>query len=576
MDVGGAVALAAVVIGGWASGRIKNSLEGISWGERAAWTATTLVGGSLLGIWGLGTAGEIGILNEWWQGATWIPSVLTGIAFGAGAWMSLRLWAMPRKYGRWNAERYARGVFAAIESGDERRITNATIRVTEDMQRIVAWAKDGHERARHEEGRRKLGDAYRAGWGRNEGGRGERKAEGYAEALIGLMGDRRWAEVVVREGGKMARTAVEEIAAQNAWKLPLEEMLHNVTMEAVRQQGSFLDHETWGRGGSREVQRQQPVMQMLYGNGRVVVAGAGNWIKPEWREGEDWGSEEKRRWMEVAEKTTETMLGPNGCWDRFLALRIKDGLEAASQRWSENSGSDGNKSQRREVLDRLTRLCRIVQKGIDREKEVQGTKEGEESGWMFNEYGEVMADEAKDILYHAACIRDDKEAGARWTKYTIWRGTAGARGFGLSGPDEEGIGVRDTISRKVCEELWKDVDEYLSRGWSRRSARVVNMILQASPEDVAVGINSRHSAELARATREAVRNRYARLWAEYRKEAEAMLSKNVTLTGNRLCVQTMQGLRDRQVREVIDLRPALCNHTKADTDGRGIASASKR
>ena len=93
MDLGGSVALVGVLLGGWATGRIKRDLEGVAWGERAATITAWMAAGCLTASWGLEAGKTAGLWAE-----DWIGGLQTGLVMasaGATAWFACRLWVWP-------------------------------------------------------------------------------------------------------------------------------------------------------------------------------------------------------------------------------------------------------------------------------------------------------------------------------------------------------------------------------------------------------------------------------------------------------------------------------------------------
>ena len=211
MDLGGSITLVGVLLAGWATGRIRRSMEGAAWGERAATTTATIAVSALAGAWSV----ELATAAQWWTWQ-WAKNLQVGLIMTAvtmAAWFALRLWVMPKPYGRANAQRYTRAVFQAVESNDEKRIVNATDKVDMDVGELVGWARRYLRRHRIKLWRERHG--IKAKW---VGGSDVATiaAEQYSRTVLDLMGDDRWARVIVQNGAKLARDVVRQTVRQDA------------------------------------------------------------------------------------------------------------------------------------------------------------------------------------------------------------------------------------------------------------------------------------------------------------------------------------------------------------------------
>lgn len=514
MDVSGPLALIAVVVSGWASGRIEKTMEGAAWGKIAAGMTTGVVVGAAAGAW----------WNQAKAGDGWFE-----VAVLCAAYYIVRLYIYPVGYNHQNAERYDRAVFEAVESGDDNRRRNATAKVGADIDAIVQWAK------KHEENRYR----YRR-WARGEGPAGlrgdldvmpgERAAGECAVALLDLMGDRRWARVIARDGGWLARRVVQACRKHQAWGVNIGRMLHAVTMEAIREPESFIKQETAYMAGSRMIASQQPVMETIYGPDGPIGMEAGRWIRPEHEEARRWGEEERERWSTVAEKVAESWTRADGLWTNpDIVKQIGIGLETVRTTESWSVADNDIEAQWTAVERQARRLDQVTFAIAGRYDGMKAASEHTSPGETAIETAaEELSREATEIIRQASLMADKRERGGTIRKYWIWIGIMS--GSWINTPAHDAL--REKIAERVGAALEKDIAMLWETGHAFLHARIVNLVLVATAGRMGLEIREGKEGKAGRSVvekvHEGIRGRYPWLERQHPHEAQAMLCPHVT------------------------------------------------
>ena len=526
--IGSTAAILGVILGGWITRRTE-SLEGAAWGAHARNITTGITATAMLVAWVVGWWGEYPKVG---QGAA-LVSVL-----GAG-WFSIRLWVMPRHFDHWfgNSKRYWEKVWQMVDSGSEQELSALTRSVEKDIRRIVDWADDW-DKERYKtlrwEFEEKTGKRQRRVAVKEKN---KQETAIYAAWILDMMGDPRWAQEIVRQGGRLARMTIEEVERQKAWGVPVGKMLGSVTVEAVEQKRSFLVTESkWEPGsGSDLVMRERPTMRALWGQREAVGLINGDWINPGYVRCRKWGEEEVDRWMVVAEMALKTWAqgGPRS-WNEWLVKRIAETLKCIGDEATRRAREKGEREAREAVYARTIRLDRLT-KAATGWGEEDGTEWGSERQMMT--FADAMAEEGVETVYDAATLENSKE---NWhAKHHAWMTLTWGGGLGRSGRSTE-------LAQAICAKVWSESGEYLVQGWNRRAAMVVNMLLTLrvvrwGNEKPPRGRNKAERTEraLIRALERRVKQSLGRLAGKDSEMAREMLGGAVSNIGNELVIEDL-------------------------------------
>lgn len=405
--VSATAAIVACAAGGWPQAVAQWHPHQWAWGTEAAWGAGSLV------AWALSM---LGVVTIW-----------------------VRLWMCPTRYSHRNgvAERYFHHVLSTVEEGSEEELRRMTKGVSRDVPDIVAWAKDEERYAQEaSDGGKRLDERW--------------KAAHYGRLIVDLMGDRRWAGEITRQGGRLARRTLGEALRQRATHIGLAKMLASVTEAAVEQEGSFLEYEASALSGStllgvqkpssRTLWQHAPVLALPYDDGRWVDPGKNPWL--------GWRSREWERWMQVACTLTGTWARTKEPGQSRVMHSIASGLsKAALQDWREQEEGRGNRLGR--LDERCGRLMQVV-------RAAKGATEAHAVAFT-----EALREEAVDIAHEALSQREEEEGDREWLeRHNIWRKLTWGQGLLGEGPER----CHGKLAEAVCGRLRMEMAGFLEQG----------------------------------------------------------------------------------------------------------------
>lgn len=235
--------------------------------------------------------GVLTLLTDLWRAEQWY--VPKGTLLTPGTWQAILgglflltfltwTWVAfikPPKYGRHNAERFARTLYRIVLKGSSGELSVIADELAHSVPSLVRHATDrgrlknfGHVR---EEDRRR--DAP--------------KVERYANELLLLIADKRLCRAIVESSPGTALAMFQAMAETKKYGIPIEVFGRNIVNEAITNRDSFLFHEADGYQ-SGLLGYHRPLSQAMFSNYEMVetigtlldpdISGKNRWEASQW------------------------------------------------------------------------------------------------------------------------------------------------------------------------------------------------------------------------------------------------------------------------------------------------------
>ncbi|WP_177339556.1 hypothetical protein [Pseudomonas sp. Leaf58] len=214
--------------------------------------------------------GFLTLVTDLWRAQGWLvpegkllspalwQALLGGIfllTFLAWAWFAF---IRPPKFGRSNAERFAKSLYRHIIKGDPAELSVIADELASSAEALVRHAPD----------------RYRHGKQADELPEGKvlqrlTNAEGYAHDLLLLIADKRLCRAIIDSSPITALAIFEEINDQGKYGIAIETFSKNIVREALSNPNSFLYHET-DAYESGLIGHLRPLSQAMFSNPKAI------------------------------------------------------------------------------------------------------------------------------------------------------------------------------------------------------------------------------------------------------------------------------------------------------------------
>jgi hypothetical protein len=469
------------------------------------------------------TVGFLALLTDLWRAEGWLvpkgnlltpatwQAVLGGaflLTFFTWAWFAF---IRPPRYGRHNAERFARTLYRFILKGSPTELAVIADELAHSAAALVHCATDrgrfkGHD-AKDDEAQKRVPP----------------KIVGYANDLLLLIADVRLCRAIVGASPGTALAFFRAIVETKKHGIQIETFAKNVVNEAIANKDSFLYHEAEGYL-TGFIGYHKPLSQAMFSNYDMVET-VGTLLDPDIYAKNDWHAQEWEVYCRVVLITFRSYVEAGQPGHSFVLYRAKGYIEqAASDLYTLNelrSTWDADASHRLRVVVQFIKDA----VGILEEKRVGHhvhlrirEKQGRET---FYDY---MAEMIFEVIFHASAVKSPQ-----WGCWSIQHNSVWGEFFNfhrLAGP------AGRVVKFKVRRLLYDEVSD-MNRFPNFKGAKILGFCLNVMGFTINQTDYDRDSKALQKAVLAWTKKHYLWLHAYNPRIAEACLVDGITYDSDR-------------------------------------------
>lgn len=495
--------------------------------------------------------GVLTLLTDLWRAEQW--PVPRGNLLTPSSWQALLgglflltflTWSWfafirPPRYGRSNAERFARTLYRFILKGSPVELAVIADELTYSAAALVRYATD--------RGRLKN---YRT-----EGQEGQSRippnVEGYANDLLLLIADKRLCRSVVESSAGTAMAVFRAMADTKKYGIQVETFARNIVNEAIANKDSFLFHET-DEYQSGLIGYHKPLSQAMFANYEMAEA-IGTLLDPDLYRKRDWDAAQWEAYCRAVLTTFRSYVEGGYGGHSFVLYRAKGYIEnAASDLYTLNglpSVWDTDSCRRLGVVVRFIQdAVKILdEKGARRDVRLRVR---ERHGHPRETFYDHIASMIFEVIFSASAVRSPQ-----WGCWSIQHNAVWGDLFHLNHLDgRAGLVVKFKVRRLLYDEI---VD--MRRFANFKGAKILGFCLNVMGFAIGQGTYDRDSRALQKAVLSWTRKNYVWLHGYNPRVAEACLVDGITYDAdNRRLVRTYpaEGLRREATCVYLELEPA--------------------
>ena len=313
--------------------------------------------------------GVLTLLTDLWRAEGW--PVPKGNLLTPGSWQALMgglflltflIWTWvafirPPKYGRHNAERFARTLYQFILKGSPSELAVIADELAHSARTLVYHSTDR--------------GCDKSGWVQREGKKQRAKVERYANDLLLLIADKRLCRAIVDSAPSTALAVFQAMADANKHGIQVETFGKNIVNEALENKDSFLYHEAEGYE-SGLIGYHKPLSQALFSNYDMVET-IGTLLDSDYKSTRDWDAEKWGAYCRIVLMTFRSYVDGGHCGHSFVLYRATSNIEQAVSDLYKlngiaNNAWDDDLSARLRVIVRFIKdaIAILEKKGVPR------------------------------------------------------------------------------------------------------------------------------------------------------------------------------------------------------------------
>jgi len=496
--------------------------------------------------------GVLTLLTDLWRAQGWLvpagnlltpaswQAILAGLfllTFFAWTWFAF---IRPPKFGKQNAERYARTVYRFILRGAPAELAVIADELTHSVKALVHYATD---RGKHKSYR----IDQRGGKRRSD----PPKVEAYANDLLLLIADRRLCRAIVGASPVTALAVFQEMREAKKYGIQVETFAKNIVNEALENKDSFLYHEAEGYE-SGLIGYHKPLSHAMFSNYEMVEA-VGTMLDPDIRGKSQWDADQWEAYCRVVLMTFRDYVDKEFWNHSFVLYRAKGYIEhAASDLYKLNGLPNTWDSDAVRRLRVVIEFIKDAVKILD-EKEVPGNiclRVREEHGHPRESFYDHLASMISEVIFHASAVRSPQ-----WECWTIQHNLVWGELFNFNYLD--GAAGR-VVKFKVRRLLYNEIAD-MKRFPNFKGAKILGFCLNVMGLKLKEGDYDEDSRALHKAVLAWANRHYDWLHAYNPRVAEACLVDGISYDAeNRRIVKTYPavGLRRERLDVYLYVEPA--------------------
>jgi len=492
--------------------------------------------------------GVLTLLTDLWRAQQWpVPS---GNLLTPGSWQALLgalflstflAWTWfafirPPTYGHLNAERYALTLYRFVLKGSPAELAVIADEIAYSARSLVRHATDRRQMAMRDV---------------EEGEKGLRKVEGYANDLLLLIADRRLCRAIVESSPGTALAFFSAMTDLKKYGIPISTFATNIVNEALRNKDSFLYHEVEGYQ-SGLIGYHKPLSQALFSNYELVDT-VGTLLDPIIDLKSDWDAEHWKAYCRVTLLVFNNYIKQHIERHSFVLYRAKGHIEDAASDLYMLNGSEGAwKTDSFQRLRVVVQFIRDAVDSLDKQDVAQHfrVRIRKARGHPGDSIYDHMASMIFEVIFHASAVRSPW-----WECWSIQHNAVWSEIFGF---DSGGAAAKKLIKFKLRRLLFDEL-VYMSRFPNFKGARILGFCLNVMGFVPSAGEDGRDWRALHRVVLAWTQKHYAWLYEYNPRIAEACLVEGFTFdVESRRLVHTSQanGLRREPSYRYFDLEPA--------------------
>ncbi len=446
----------------------------------------------------------------------------------------------PPKFGRRNAERYARTLYRYIVKGAPAELAVIADEIANSAKPLVLHATD-----------RGLQKYY--GSNADAKSRPEKllKVEAYANDLLLLIGDRRLCRAVVQSSPVTALLIFQEMSDAKKYGICVEAFARNVVNEALINSDSFLYHETHGYD-SGLIGFHRPLSQAIFSNHELVES-VGTLLDPDIGTELGWTADRWEAYCRAVLLTFQDYVEKDRVSHSFVLHRAMSRIEHAASDLYKLDGLSNTWDS-----DAVRRL-RVVIGFIKDSVGILDSKGQPQYVRLRVRKRDSVADrgfyDCLARMIFEAILDASAVTSPRWECWSIQHNYVWSELFSFHHLG----GAAGRIVKFKLRRLLYDEITYLGTFANFKGARILGYCLNVMGLRLRQGVDERESRALHVAVLAWTRKNYALLHASYPRVAEACLVDGLSYEAKRhRLVKTypVEGLRQTEEFVYLEVNPA--------------------